>query len=555
MPSKRVCIIGAGAAGLTGIKACLEEDLEPVCFERTNSIGGLWNYSEKEVEDGQGCVMKSTVINTSKEMMCYSDYPIPGDFPNYMHNTKLMEYFHMYANHFDLKKHIKFHHEILSVKKSKSFEKDGKWNVKVKNLQADSETELIFDAVLLCTGHHAKRFSPKFKGQEKFKGKILHSHQYKHPRGYEDSKVVIVGIGNSGGDIAVELGRISKQVYLSTRRGTWVLNRVGTNGIPGDIEVTRRVFAQIQKYAPASMMNNIAENIVEKRLNHEAYGLRPKHRLFQQHPMVNDDLANRLICGSVIIKPDIEEIQENGLKFEDGTVVEADVIIMATGYTFGFPFLENGVINVENNKVNLFKYAFPPDLSHPTIAVIGCIQPLGAINPIAELQTRWAARVFNGSTKLPSKAAMWENIREKQAAMAKRYFNSQRHTIQVDWIPFMDEVAEQFGCKPNLKSLFLTDPYLAMNVFFGPCSPYQFRLFGPGKWKGARNAILTQMDRVKQATKTRKCHTESSNSLFLKLIILVVDMPCGIIVQKVLSHLKRDVVTQQVNFYIGSQNK
>lgn len=212
MPAKKICIIGAGASGLVGIKSCLEEELEPVCFERTDSIGGLWNYSEEECADGQGCVMKSTVINTSKEMMCYSDYPIPGDFPNFMHNTKLMDYFRLYADHFNLKKYIKFRHEIINIKRSNTFEKDGKWSVKYKDLNTNTETETIFDAVLMCTGHHADRYQPKFKGQKKFQGRILHSHQYKNPRGYEDSKVLVIGIGNSGGDVAVELGRISKSV-------------------------------------------------------------------------------------------------------------------------------------------------------------------------------------------------------------------------------------------------------------------------------------------------------------------------------------------------------
>jgi dimethylaniline monooxygenase (N-oxide forming) len=85
---KRVAVIGAGASGLSSIKACLDEDLEPVCFERTGDIGGLWYYTP-EVREGVSCVMKSTVINTSKEIMSYSDFPIPQEFPNFMHNTKV----------------------------------------------------------------------------------------------------------------------------------------------------------------------------------------------------------------------------------------------------------------------------------------------------------------------------------------------------------------------------------------------------------------------------------------------------------------------------------
>lgn len=82
----RVAVIGAGASGLTAIKACLDEGLQPVCFERTKDIGGLWRFTDSPVE-GQACVMKSTVINTSKEMMAYSDFPIPAKYPVFMHNS------------------------------------------------------------------------------------------------------------------------------------------------------------------------------------------------------------------------------------------------------------------------------------------------------------------------------------------------------------------------------------------------------------------------------------------------------------------------------------
>ncbi|XP_017671129.1 PREDICTED: dimethylaniline monooxygenase [N-oxide-forming] 2-like [Lepidothrix coronata] len=105
--AKRVAIIGGGSSGLCAIKACLQEGLEPVCFERSRDIGGLWRFEENP-EDGRASIYRSVIINTSKEMMCFSDFPIPEDFPNYMHNSKIMEYFRMYAQHFDLLRHIRF---------------------------------------------------------------------------------------------------------------------------------------------------------------------------------------------------------------------------------------------------------------------------------------------------------------------------------------------------------------------------------------------------------------------------------------------------------------
>ena len=86
-----------------------------------------------------------------------------------------------------------------------------------------------------------------------------------------------------------------------------------------------------------------------------------------------------------------------------------------------------------------------------------------------------------------------------------RYVPSQRHTIQVDYVSYMDEIAKLVGVRPNILGMLLTDPRLGLNVMLGPCTPYQFRLRGPGKWAGARQAILTQWERMARPMQTRPC--------------------------------------------------
>ena len=211
MVKKRVAVIGAGASGLVGIKCCLDEDLEPVCLERTSHIGGLWYYSE-DVVDGQGSVSRTTVINTSKEIMCYSDFPIPKEFPNYMHNTKLMEYFRMYSKSFDLEKYIRFGSEVKTVSRTDDFSTSGCWNVVINDRSTGKTETEVFDAVLLCTSHHAVRNIPRFKGDDIFRGRIMHTNEYRNYKGFEDKTIVVVGVGNSGGDAAVDFSKIAKQV-------------------------------------------------------------------------------------------------------------------------------------------------------------------------------------------------------------------------------------------------------------------------------------------------------------------------------------------------------
>lgn len=146
--------------------------------------------------------MASTVVNTSKEMMCYSDYPPPEYWPNFMHHSLVLEYMRDYAEKFDLLKYIRFNTPVEAA------EKEGdKWRIQLSNGKSE-----FFDKLMLCTGHHSIPVFPQFRGIENFKGKSLHAHEYTDYKGLEDKNVFIVGLGNSALDIAVELSKISKSV-------------------------------------------------------------------------------------------------------------------------------------------------------------------------------------------------------------------------------------------------------------------------------------------------------------------------------------------------------
>ncbi|XP_077038039.1 flavin-containing monooxygenase 5-like isoform X2 [Agelaius phoeniceus] len=348
---------------------------------------------QEHPEDGRASIYRSVIINTSKEMMCFSDFPIPEDFPNYMHNSKIMEYFRMYAQHFDLLRHIRFRTSVCRVSKRPDFASSGQWEVVTES--EGKQEAAVFDAVLVCSGHHTNAHLPlsSFPGLEKFEGCYLHSRDYKNPQPFFGKRVVVVGIGNSGIDIAVELSHTAKQVFLSTRRGSWVLHRVADNGYPFDVSYASRFLHLIQNLVPKSILNSLMEWKLNARFDHTLYGLKPKHGVLDTHPTVNDDLPNRIISGRVRVKPNIQEFTETSAIFEDGTREDVDAIVFATGYSFSFPFLE-GCVKVVENEIPLYKFMFPPDLEKPTLAFIGLIQPWGAVMPISELQSRLAIYVF-----------------------------------------------------------------------------------------------------------------------------------------------------------------
>ncbi|EDM09384.1 rCG46167, isoform CRA_a [Rattus norvegicus] len=228
----------------------------------------------------------------------------------------------------------------------------------------------------------------------------------------------------------------------------------------------------------------------------------PLNGPLRKEPVFNDELPARILCGTVSIKPIVTKFTETSAVFEDGTVFEAiDCVIFATGYGYAYPFLEDSIIKSRNNEVTLYKGIFPPQLEKPTMAVIGLVQSLGAAIPTADLQARWAAKVFTNACVLPTTNEMMDDIDEKMGKKLKWF--GQSHTLQTDYITYMDELSSFIGAKPNIPWLFVTDPQLALEVYFGPCSPYQFRLMGPGKWDGARSAILTQWKRTVKPTRTR----------------------------------------------------
>ena len=154
------------------------------------------------------------------------------------------------------------------------------------------------------------------------------------------------------------------------------------------------------------------------------YGLQPKHGVFGAHPTVNDELPNRMACGraflfrmcthsgTVLIKPQIARFTgAHSLAFVDGTTVrhgahivrtaaqvdDIDSVIVCTGYSFGFDVLERGkLIRVDDNRVRLYLNMYAPYIAHAhTLAIIGLVQPLGSIMPIAEMQAGASARTVH----------------------------------------------------------------------------------------------------------------------------------------------------------------
>ncbi|PIO24345.1 hypothetical protein AB205_0091760, partial [Aquarana catesbeiana] len=355
-----------------------------------------------EVEDGRASIYESVVTNTSKEMMCYSDFPIPEGYPNFLHNTKMMEYYKQYAERFSLLKYIQFNTLVCSVKKHPNFSRTGQWEVTTEK-DGKKETS-IFDAVMVCNGHHTDPYYPLESFPAKVKLKRL-------------CFVLTLKYINKN----VKVKRSQSKVYLSTRRGCWVMSRVFDQGYPCDICFDTRFQTLLRNTLPTPIVTWLTEKKMNEWFDHAHYGLQPRDSTQFKEPLFNDELPSRIICGYVIVKPNLTEFTETSVKFNDGTIEEnIDVVVFATGYRYSFPFLDESILKVEN-KIFLYKSVFPKNLEKATLGVVGLIQPLGPIMAASEMQARWITRVFKGLCKFPSQDEIQKDIELKQKILLTRY--------------------------------------------------------------------------------------------------------------------------------------
>ncbi|XP_071797398.1 flavin-containing monooxygenase 5-like [Asterias amurensis] len=508
---KRVAVIGGGVSGLLSLKSCLECGLEPVCFERGDKAGGVWQTPEMDSFDDYngGSIYKCLVTNSSKEMMAISDFPFPKEYPPYLTPKHLITYYRDFIKHHGLEKRIRLATEVVEVTPSEDHEATGRWVVTSRPRDQNEGvgvTVEVFDAVIVSTGLYNEAFIPRYPGMEEFKGKIVHSCKFKSGEQFAGKTVLVVGSSHSAGDVAVDTSRHASQVYLSMRDGSWVVGRFGPKGVPTDSFANRRWRGMV----PEAVTRKIAKTIFEDRFDIDNLGMRCKRELFDGYLMVNDEIHCRIVCGAIKCKPGIERFTPGGVVFEDGTRVEGlDAVVFATGYDFKFPYLKEKIIGETFEDLELYMHVWPARRTHPTLAAVGYVATSGAQSPVFELQSRWAAQVFLGNVQLPDVEERLTDVKRRKDMFFEKFG---RHRIFFTPVPYSDEIAEKIGVKPNFTKLVLTDPKLALRCFFGPAYPPNYRLNGPYPWKGAREAIMNGWENTTYPTKTRTVAKPSKSS-------------------------------------------
>jgi cation diffusion facilitator CzcD-associated flavoprotein CzcO len=259
----------------------------------------------------------------------------------------------------------------------------------------------------------------------------MHSHHYlgDDPAQFAGKRVVVLGMGNSAMDIAVEATQTAERVFLAARRGAWIVPKY-VFGRPLDQFVTaaRVPLAVRQRFMETTLRAAVGTM--------ERYGLpKPDHRPLEAHPTISDTILTRLTHGDITPKPNIARLTATTVVFTDGSEEPADIVIYGTGYKVSFPFFDPGLVSAPDNDLPLYRRVFHPDL--PGLYFIALLQPLGATMPLAEAQSEWVCDHLTGRYALPPRAEIAQDIARERAAMRRRYVASKRHTMQVDYDDYM----------------------------------------------------------------------------------------------------------------------
>jgi hypothetical protein len=405
----RVCVIGAGSAGIAMCRGLAVRDIPFDCYERTPEIGGLWRYPTR---DGKSCAYASLFPNTSKTIMQYPSYPMPDDYPHYPHHSLVARYFDDYVDHYGFRDRIQFDTEVTAVRPADG----GGWEVEL----ADGELHL-YDAVAVASGgRHAEPVYADLPGE--FGGEEMHSYDYDGPDGLEGRTVVVLGLGATSADVATEVSGVAAATYLSARTGHYVVPKL-IEGRPIDklsplmkrlsVEQRRPLLKLMLKIVNGDMTN---------------YGLpQPPYKPGQGPLIATSALLPAIAHGRITAKPAIQRVEGRTVRFADATEVEADVIIHCTGYRIRFPFLDPELIAGGDDAPPLYHLVVPPEIEG--LYFIGLLHSMMSLMPLAEMQGDWVGDLLTGAVELPSRGEMWAAIRDARRRQDKRFYDSSGHLL------------------------------------------------------------------------------------------------------------------------------
>ncbi|KAH7028754.1 flavin-binding monooxygenase-like-domain-containing protein [Microdochium trichocladiopsis] len=541
MLGNRVCVLGGGPLGLVATKNLAEQGMHVTTFEKGSKVGGIWT-----IRDGQLSVLPTTTKNTSKQVSSFTDLRYPKDAKTHPSAKQVETYLDNYADTFDILKHFRFDTEVVAIRRD---EHNTAWVVTTKSTKgSNGATEVHhFDRVVVASGLLSVAKMPRFQGSERFQGDLMHSREFKDPSKYEGKRVIVVGVGATGVDIASFIVKAkAKQVYLSHRAQMLLLPRM-VAGKAFDHNMSRRlglIMRRLMAWIPGHILKFMANPMVAAR--QAAYPWLSDHPSFNaprkmdglpyRVPMFSDDLAYNIRQGAVQTTQGIEEITgPRSVRMTDGTELDdIDAIVVCSGYTYDLSFLQgpgnpcDPALAPDGFKAHRAAKYYDPDYpfarlyqgilseQYPdSLAILGHMLIMKPPFVVADLATMAIASLWSGSYPggMPSKAAMRADIDKQYDFVVKMCANGPIHypgfrmslgEATYKWLNTVagTGVLERIGnWGPAAFRLWWQDRKFYNLLMDGIDCPATYRLFdtpyGRKSWKGAKQAILDANEEVR----------------------------------------------------------
>ncbi len=454
----KYCIIGAGSSGLAAAKNFLETGIPFDCLEREDDVGGNWYFGKPA-----SSVYASTHLISSKKLTEYTDFPMPEEWPEYPSHELALEYLRSYARHFGLYERIEFNRGVERIELVDSSgplplegrvgdgggagcplqpppptpphkgggsggRSSGGWRVTLT-----SGEQRHYRGVVIANGHNWNPRWPEYPGA--FDGETLHSCQYKTPDVLRGKRVLVVGGGNSGCDIAVEAAIHAKSALLSMRRSYPILPKFW-RGLPidqcGEIALWLRTPLWLRRLAGTFVSHLVLGPAWRTGVP------KPDHRLFESHPIINSQIHHHVGHGNLALRPDVERLDGNRVRFVDGREDVVDLIIYATGYRVTFPFIreqdQEQLLNWHNGAPRLFLNVFHPQRND--LFCLGLLQPASGQWGLVDYQAQLLARYIAALEDNSPRAAWFDALKSSETpdlGNGVKYLGTPRHALEVEY--------------------------------------------------------------------------------------------------------------------------
>ncbi len=316
-------IIGAGPAGLAVAGSLREKRISFDILEQSDSVGSSWRRHYDRLR-----------LHTVKKLSHLPHLPFPDDYPQYASRKQVVDYLEMYAQHFDIRPQFN-----TSVRK---IEKTGDcWHVETSDGRS-----FYASNVVIATGVNRKPKVPEWKGQEEFEGKVLHSCDYRNPGDTEGKRVLVIGMGNTGAELALDLAEHDMETFISVRSPVSIIPR-DINGRP--TQLTAKLLEKFP-FGIGEWLGNVVRKVVVGDLTR--YGIREPElppakqiKVTGKTPVLDIGTVRHIKSGKIKVIPDVDHFTRDGIVASDGKEYPFDSVVLATGYQAG---IEEFLVNTEN---------------------------------------------------------------------------------------------------------------------------------------------------------------------------------------------------------------